>query len=45
MTTGGKFPDAAERLHKVLLSVTLLVVESRQEITEVSTLVEPYYIY
>ena len=35
MTTGGKFQDAVERLHQIMLSVTLLAVESRQEITEV----------
>lgn len=35
LTTGGKFLEAAERLHHILLSITLLAVESRQEITEV----------
>ncbi|XP_047126355.1 coatomer subunit alpha isoform X1 [Hydra vulgaris] len=38
LTTGGKFTEAAERLHQILLSVTLLVVESRQEITEAQQL-------
>ena len=35
LTTGGKFPEAIERLHNILLSITLLSVDSRQEITEV----------
>jgi len=38
LTTGGKFPEAIERLHNILLSITLLSVESRQEITEAQQL-------
>ena len=35
MTTTGKFGDAVERFRSILLSVPLLVVESKQEIAEV----------
>lgn len=35
LTTMGKFADAVEKFRAILLSVPLLVVESRQEITEV----------
>lgn len=35
MTTGGKFADAVERLNQIMLSITLLSVETRQEVTEV----------
>jgi len=38
MTTGGKFGDAVEKLHQVLLSVTLLSVESKQDVTEAQQL-------
>jgi len=38
MTTGGKFADAVERLHQILLSITLLAVDSRQETTEAQQL-------
>lgn len=38
LTTGGKFPEAIERLHSILLSITLLTVETRQEITEAQQL-------
>ena len=36
MTTGGKFLDAIEKFHSIMLSITLLAVDSKQEITEVS---------
>ena len=35
MTTTGKFNDATDKFRSILLSVPLLVVESRQEIAEV----------
>ena len=35
LTTGGKFQEAAEKFHEILLHVTLLVVDSKQEISEV----------
>ena len=38
MTTGGKFADAVEKLHQILLSVTLLSVESKQDVTEAQQL-------
>lgn len=38
MTTGGKFQDAVLKLHAILLSVTLLVVDSKQEISETQQL-------
>ena len=37
MTTSGKFNDAIEKFHFILLSVPLLVVENKQEIAEVSS--------
>ncbi|KAL8592535.1 hypothetical protein ACOMHN_030220 [Nucella lapillus] len=40
MTTSGKFGDAVNKLRYILLSVPLLVVESRQEIAEAQQLVE-----
>ena len=38
LTTGGKFQDAVHKLHAILLSVTLLVVDSKQEISEAQQL-------
>lgn len=38
LTTGGKFQDAVQKLHAILLSVALLVVESKQEISETQQL-------
>lgn len=38
LTTGGKFQDAVQKLHTILLSVTLLVVDSKQEISETQQL-------
>ncbi|PNF39948.1 Coatomer subunit alpha [Cryptotermes secundus] len=38
LTTGGKFSEAIEKLHALVLSITLLVVETRQEITEAQQL-------
>lgn len=38
MTTGGKFQDAVQKLHAILLSVALLVVDSKQEISETQQL-------
>ena len=35
MTTTGKFNDAVDKFRSILLSVPLLVVDSRQEIAEV----------
>lgn len=34
-TTGGKFEDATKKFRAILLSVPLLVVDNKQEITEV----------
>lgn len=36
LTTLGKFADAVEKFRYILLSVPLLVVDSKQDITEVS---------
>lgn len=38
LTTGGKFQEAIGKFHNILLSVTLLVVDSKQEITEAQQL-------
>ena len=38
LTTGGKFQEAVHKLLSVLLSVTLLVVDSKQEISEAQQL-------
>lgn len=38
MTTGGKFQEAIQKLHAVLLNVTLLVVDSKQEVSEAQQL-------
>lgn len=38
MTTGGKFQEAVQKLHAVLLNVTLLVVDSKQEVSEAQQL-------
>ncbi|XP_069693952.1 coatomer subunit alpha-like isoform X2 [Periplaneta americana] len=38
LTTGGKFSEAIEKLHALVLSIPLLVVETRQEITEAQQL-------
>ena len=35
LTTSGKFADAIERFRVILLSVPLLVVDNKQEISEV----------
>ena len=35
-TTGGKFSDAVSKFRELLLSITLLVVDNRTELTEVS---------
>ena len=35
-TTGGKFGDAVSKFRELLLSITLLVVDNRTELTEVS---------
>ncbi|XP_076455879.1 coatomer subunit alpha-like [Babylonia areolata] len=40
MTTSGKFVDAVDKFRYILLSVPLLVVESRQEIAEAQQLLE-----
>ena len=37
-TTGGKFQEAIYKLHAILLSITLLVVDSKQEISEANQL-------
>jgi len=34
LTTGGKFAEAVERLHSIMLGVSLLAVETKQETTE-----------
>lgn len=34
LTTGGKFTEAIEKFQSLLLSITLLVVDSKQEIAE-----------
>jgi len=36
LTTQGKFQEAVERFRSILLSVPLLVVDNKQEITEVN---------
>ena len=36
LTTGGKFQEAAEKFQDILLHVTLLVVDSKQDISEVT---------
>lgn len=36
LTTGGKFADAVEKFRTILLAVPLLVVDTKQEIAEVS---------
>jgi len=38
LTTGGKFADAVERLHSVMLAITLLAVDTKQELTEAQQL-------
>jgi len=38
LTTGGKFSEAIEKLHTLVLSIPLLAVETRQEITEAQQL-------
>lgn len=38
LTTGGKFSEAIEKFHTLVLSISLLVVETRQEITEAQQL-------
>ncbi|ELT95580.1 hypothetical protein CAPTEDRAFT_156336 [Capitella teleta] len=40
LTTQGKFGDAVERFRSILLSVPLLVVETKQEISEAQQLIE-----
>ncbi len=39
LTTGGKFGDALEKFRQLLLSVPLLVVDSKQEIGEAQQLI------
>lgn len=34
LTTGGKFTEAIEKFQQLLLSITLLVVDTKQEIAE-----------
>ena len=34
-TTGGKFQDAIAKFHSILLNITLLVVDTKSEISEV----------
>ena len=43
LTTLGKFQDAVEKFRNILLSVPLLVVDSKQDITEVSVFHRRYY--
>ena len=43
LTTLGKFQDAVEKFRNILLSVPLLVVDSKQDITEVSVFRRLYY--
>ena len=38
LTTGGKFQEAVQKFHAILLSITLLVVDSKQEISEAQQL-------
>jgi coatomer protein complex subunit alpha (xenin) len=38
LTTAGKFGDATEKFRSILLSVPLLVVDTKQEIAEVNSL-------
>jgi coatomer protein complex subunit alpha (xenin) len=40
LTTGGKFADAIDKFRNILLSVPLLVVDSKQEIAEAQQLME-----
>jgi coatomer subunit alpha len=40
MTTGGKFQEAVEKLRSLLLSIPLLVVDSRQEVAEAQQLLQ-----
>lgn len=40
LTTGGKFPEAIEKLQAILLSVPLLVVDTRQDIIEAQELIQ-----
>jgi len=40
LTTGGKFAEAVDKFRATLLSIPLLVVESRQEIAEVQQLLQ-----
>lgn len=40
LTTGGKFPEAIEKLQAILLSVSLLVVDTRQDIVEAQQLIQ-----
>ena len=42
LTTQGKFPEAINRFRSILLSVPLVVVDTKQEITEVSRI---FYIF
>lgn len=39
LTTGGKFNEAIVKLHEILLSVPLVVVDTKQEISEAQQLV------
>ncbi len=43
LTTTGKFGDAVDRFRIILLSVPLLVVDNKQEITEVKVIFQYYF--
>ncbi|XP_076236595.1 coatomer subunit alpha [Calliopsis andreniformis] len=40
LTTGGKFPEAIEKFQAILLSVPLIVVDTRQDIAEAEQLIQ-----
>lgn len=40
LTTGGKFAEAIEKFHSILISIPLLVVDSRQDIAEAQQLLK-----
>lgn len=40
LTTGGKFVEAIEKLQSILLSLTLLIVDTKQEVTEAQQLLK-----
>ena len=45
LTTQGKFPEAINRFRSILLSVPLVVVDTKQEITEVSRFINIFGIH